>query len=179
MVNLIDLGTFTDDGNIQVVVEMPKGARIKAKYDPTIAAFCYVRPLAAGLAYPYDWGFVPGTRGADGDPLDAMIFHAAATFPGMVIACRLLGVLQVEQTQDSKTLRNDRFLFCPAKDPALVGLQAASDLPERTRRDMEHFFVSATLDTGKELTVLGWEDADTAITGLAAGMRAFEPARKD
>jgi inorganic pyrophosphatase len=44
MVNLIDLGTFTDDGNIQVVVEMPKGARIKAKYDPTIAAFCYVRP---------------------------------------------------------------------------------------------------------------------------------------
>ena len=52
MVNLIDLGTFTDDGNIQVVVEMPKGARIKAKYDPTIAAFCYVRPLAAGLAYP-------------------------------------------------------------------------------------------------------------------------------
>jgi inorganic pyrophosphatase len=62
MPNLIHLPSHDEDGQLQVVVEAPRGSRAKFKYDPTGQTFKFARPLCLGTAYPYDWGFVPGTR---------------------------------------------------------------------------------------------------------------------
>jgi len=84
-------------GGFHVVVESPRGSPVKLKYDPELSCIVSGRPLPLGFVYPYDWGFVPGTRAPDGDPVDALVFWEVPTFPGIVLRCRALGVLEVEQ----------------------------------------------------------------------------------
>jgi inorganic pyrophosphatase len=79
MEDLFLVPTRSAKGGFHVVVESPRGSRVKIKYDPTLRAFRFSRPLTSGLQYPYDWGFIPGTVGPDGDPLDAMVFSDFAT----------------------------------------------------------------------------------------------------
>src|SRR5258706_6246130 len=77
------------EGKVRAVVEAPKGARVKTKWDPQLGAMLLGRPLPMGLAYPFDFGFIPGTRAEDGDPLDAVILSEdASTWPGVVVAGR-------------------------------------------------------------------------------------------
>jgi inorganic pyrophosphatase len=70
MPNLITLPTFKDNGDVEVVIETPRGSRAKFAYDPQSQTFTLAKSLLIGLTYPYDWGFVPSTKADDGDPLD-------------------------------------------------------------------------------------------------------------
>jgi Inorganic pyrophosphatase len=60
-------------------------------------------------------GLVPSTRADDGDPLDIMVIHDAATFPGVVLTCRIIGGLQIEQKSKGKAQRNDRLFAVPRR----------------------------------------------------------------
>jgi inorganic pyrophosphatase len=70
MPNFINLPPFTEDGDVHVVVETPRGSRAKFAYDPKLETFILSKSLLTGLTYPHDWGFVPSTKADDGDPLD-------------------------------------------------------------------------------------------------------------
>jgi inorganic pyrophosphatase len=96
MPNLAKLPTWAGD-DLVVVVETPRGARAKLNFDPELRAFVLSKALMLGLSYPYDWGFIPSTRAEDGDPLDVMVIHDAATYPGLIMRCKLIGVLQTLQ----------------------------------------------------------------------------------
>src|ERR1700710_2345572 len=85
MTNLINLPPFTEDGDVYVVVETPRGSRAKFDYDPKLKSFTLSKSLLTGLTYPHDWGFVPSTKADDGDPIDIMVVHDAATFPGIFL----------------------------------------------------------------------------------------------
>ena len=74
------------DGVLNVVVESPAGATSKIKWEIELEAFVLSRPLPLGMAYPHDWGFVPGTRAEDGDPVDALVLSEGTTYPGLVIS---------------------------------------------------------------------------------------------
>lgn len=78
--SLIALSPRDPSGALRVVIESPAGARVKLKYVPDLGGFILSRPLVPGVAYPFDWGFVPGTRGPDGDPVDAMVLLDVPTF---------------------------------------------------------------------------------------------------
>src|SRR3954467_9288837 len=97
MKDLQKLPSRAGDGALHVVVESPRGSTVKLKYEPKLGAFTISRPLVLGLRYPYDWGFIPSTKAADGDPLDAMILLDAPTFPGVVVPCRPVVLIKVEQ----------------------------------------------------------------------------------
>lgn len=156
-------------GSVHVVVESPRGATLKYKYSPEFAAVMLSRPLPAGLAYPYDWGFVPSTRAADGDPLDAFVVWDASSFPGVVIECRPIGVLKVsQQPQGRERERNDRLAVVPVKAVRLSGVRSVFDLPERSRQELEQFFVAAVAFEQKALQLLGWGGADEAAGLLDA-----------
>ena len=177
--DLLALPTRSSAGAFHVVVESPGGSRAKIKYDTKLRAFKFSRPLVAGLHYPHDWGFIPGTMAPDGDPLDAMVFSDLPTFPGIVIECRALGVLRLKQNRKFGTgrERNDRLIAIPIKMPRLASFHKPGDLPLRWRQEIEEFFLAATRFEKKAAEILGWAGAaegermvDRCISG--AGCRA-------
>ncbi|QKD06443.1 inorganic diphosphatase [Mesorhizobium loti R88b] len=173
MPNFLKLPTTTD-GLIRVVIETPRGSEAKLAYDPATQVFAYVRPLPVGMSYPYDWGFIPSTLGEDGDPLDGLVIHQGTTAPGVVIKCQLLGVLRVKQKdQGGEAVRNDRFIFCPHKEDAEDEPATEQHVPEHLRREIEQFFLSSVLGTGKTIKFKGWQGADEAQRAIRNGMKAF------
>jgi inorganic pyrophosphatase len=114
MVDLHKLPVRDKKGDVYVVVETPRGSAAKLEFDPDLQLFTLSKSLILGLSYPYDWGFIPSTKGEDGDPIDALILHDAATTPGLVLKCRIIGVLEVIQTEGNKhAIRNDRLIAVP------------------------------------------------------------------
>src|SRR5215831_9609370 len=97
IVDLLELPAFVGVDTFHVVVESPRGADVKLKYSPKLQVFTISRPLPLGMVYPFDWGFVPSTAAEDGDPVDAAVLWDVSTFPGVVIECRALALVQIEQ----------------------------------------------------------------------------------
>jgi inorganic pyrophosphatase len=91
MTNYFKLPTWAGQNHVYAVVETPRGSRVKMEFDPKLGAFTLAKPLFVGLTYPYDWGFIPSTLADDGDPLDVLIIHDAATYPGLVLRCIPVG----------------------------------------------------------------------------------------
>jgi inorganic pyrophosphatase len=100
MTNYLKFPTWADSGHVHAVVETPRGSRAKLEFDPKLGAFTLAKPLLAGLTYPYDWGFIPSTKAEDGDPLDVLIIHDAATYPGLVLTCKPIGVAMPRLLRD-------------------------------------------------------------------------------
>lgn len=146
------------EGHVRVVVECPRGSGLKLKYDPELGAFALSRALPLGVTYPFDWGFVPGTRAVDGDPLDAMLLLDYPSYPGIVMACSPIGVIRVEQDapKGGHRERNDRVLAVPTMAHRFGSLKDALALPERVREEIQQFFMTAVLFEKKNLSVLGW-----------------------
>ncbi|MFP2895746.1 inorganic diphosphatase [Corallococcus sp. 4LFB] len=151
---------------LHVVVESPRGSTVKLKYDPKLQAFTLSRPLTRGFRYPFDWGFIPSTKGPDGDPLDALVYWDVPTWPGVVLPCRALGVLQVDQKKrDAKSgerERNDRVLLVPVNAARSDHLHSYQDLSQREREELEHFFLAVVHFADKDARVLGWDGPDAA-----------------
>jgi inorganic pyrophosphatase len=157
-------------GGFHVVVEAPRGATVKLKHDPELDVMFAHRPLPLGFAYPYDWGFVPGTKAADGDPVDALVYWEVASYPGVVIRCRALGVLELEQdAKGGGRERNDRILALPLANPRGAGLRTQADLDRRVLEEIEHFFTSSVFFEPKDPRILGWRGPEAAERLLAGG----------
>src|ERR1044072_5708288 len=97
MPDLSRLPAYTGEGDVHAVVETPRGSAAKLEFDPDLKVFTLSKALILGLTYPYDWGFIQSTKGEDGDPLDVLILHDAATAPGLVLKCKIIGVLEVSR----------------------------------------------------------------------------------
>jgi inorganic pyrophosphatase len=156
MTNLLKLPTWAGDGFVHAVVETPRGSTCKLEYDPELGAFTLAKPLMAGLSYPYDWGFIPSTKAEDGDPLDVLVIHDAQTFPGVVLRCRPVGILEVEQQAKGKKERNDRVFAVPDRSPLETDLRDIRRLPGRACEELEQFFRATNALEDKKLEFLGW-----------------------
>ena len=165
--NLAAIPAFVSDDIFHVVVEAPRGSTLKLKYEPQWEAMSVSRPLPSGVTFPFDWGFVPSTEASDGDPLDALLLWDVPSFPGVVVPCRAIGVLQVEQNRrkddPSERIRNDRVLSIPVEARREHNLIDALALPGRVRQELETFTIAATALEGKDVQIVGWGDATTAL----------------
>jgi inorganic pyrophosphatase len=106
-----------DSGELNVIIETPRGCRNKYSYDEKRGVFKLSSVLPAGAVFPFDFGFIPRTIGDDGDPLDILVLMDEPVFSGCFVAARLLGVIEARQTEDGKTERNDRLIAVSAKAP--------------------------------------------------------------
>src|SRR5437588_2608959 len=163
MTNLTKLPTWADKKLVHAVVETPRGSRCKLEFDTKLRAFALAKPLLVGLTYPYDWGFIPSTKAEDGDPLDVLMIHDAATYPGLVLRCRPIGVLEVSQVSKGKKERNDRVFAVPDRSPFEGELQDVRRLPARAVDELEKFFEATNALEDKKLEFLGWHGPARAI----------------
>jgi inorganic pyrophosphatase len=125
--------------------------------------------LTAGTVYPHDWGYIPGTLGPDGDPVDAFLLGAGGTFPGLVVRARSIGVLQVEQSERGRKFRNDRLLFLPWEPTQKMPFKDVSELRKGEKEEIERFFLHAVAGTGKKLRYLGWRGPRQAESEIRRG----------
>jgi inorganic pyrophosphatase len=175
MANLQTLPTYDGEGQLVCVVESPRGSVAKFKYDPEREVFILNRALILGVRYPYDWGFVPSTVAADGDPLDVMMFHDVPTYPGVVLGCEAIGALLVTQKCSDGDGRqpNHRLLAIPAGSEREHQWKDARDLSGRIRKELEQFFVAAAALADKELHILDWVGPSDATTLVTEAMKKF------
>ena len=95
---------------LRVVIETPKGGRNKFAFDPKQHVFELKKVLPAGMTFPYDFGFVPSTEADDGVPVDVLVLMDEPAFPGCVLKCRVIGVIEGEQGDKKDKERNDRIV---------------------------------------------------------------------
>ncbi len=166
--NLAAIPAFADPGIFHVVVESPRGSTLKLKYEPRLEAMSVSRPLPLGVTYPFDWGFIPSTEGPDGDPLDVLVLWDVASYPGVVLSCRAIGVMHIEQNDTnhdpSNRIRNDRILAVPEAARREADITSIDGLPARVRAELENLALIATALEGKDVRIVGWGDAAAALT---------------
>lgn len=168
-----------EEGCFHVVIETPKGSRNKFAFEPAHGVFLLKGVLPEGSSFPYDFGFVPGTRGEDGDPLDVLVLMDAPAFPGCVIEARLLGAIEAEQTEaDGTVQRNDRLVAVLASSRQHQHLRELADLPKQLLDEVEHFFKSYNQLHGRRFKPLARSGAGQAAELIATGQKAFRAARR-
>jgi inorganic pyrophosphatase len=152
---------------------MPRGSRAKFAYDPKLEAFTFSKSLLVGLTYPHDRGFVPSTKADDGDPIDIMVVHDAATSPGLVLTYRLIGVLQIEQKSKGKVEHNDRLFAVPRRSHSEQGVHNVSGLSKPMREELEKFFIATDELEDKKIEIIGWKGPKAALKAIKAGTESF------
>lgn len=125
---------------MDIIVETPKGSAQKYTYDKDLKLFRFKKVLAAGLVFPYDLGFIPGTKGEDGDPFDIMVISEYHGFPGCVMDVRVVGCLPAMQTHARKSFRNDRYIGILEQSAAYEQIMSLEDLPSTLIDSIKLFF---------------------------------------
>jgi inorganic pyrophosphatase len=143
-----------ESGALNVVIDTPKGSRNKYSWDEKRELFSLTGVLPAGAVFPYDFGFIPNTRGGDGDPLDVLVVMDEPAFVGCLVSCRLLGVIEAKQTEKGKTERNDRLIAVSIDSRTHEKLKAITDFDPVLLDEIEHFFVSYNEVKGKKFNPL-------------------------
>jgi len=156
---------FTKDGDhIHVIIETPKLSRGKYAFDPETELFKLMKVLPAGLAFPLDFGFIPGTQAEDGDPVDVLVITEQSLELGCLVECRVVGVIQAEQQDKGKEPeRNDRIVAVPVVSHNYETIQKIADLGEDRLNDLIHFFHYYRSMSGSVFTPLGNKDAAEAV----------------
>jgi inorganic pyrophosphatase len=156
---------------VNAVIETPGGSRNKFKYDQKLGFFSLSGVLPEGMVFPHAFGFVPGTKAADGDPEDILIMMDEPTFTGCVVHTRLIGVIEAEQTEDGQKERNDRLIAVAANSRDYSEVRHLNDLNTNMINEIEQFFVNYNKERGKRFKVLGKRGPREALKLLEKSLR--------
>lgn len=165
------LPAFTEDDEVNVIVETPQGSCNKFNFDPETGLFTLGTAMPAGVTFPFEFGFIPSTRGEDGDPLDILLLMDAPTFVGCLVKARLVGVIEAKQsTQQGRFERNDRLIGVAIKSRRHEGMRSLHDLAPELLAEIEHFFSSYNAMKGQKFTVLARRGPKGAAKLVNRGM---------
>jgi inorganic pyrophosphatase len=160
--------------DIKVLIEIPAGSSVKYELDEETGEMMVDRLMPTAMSYPVNYGLIDETAGEDGDALDALVFISQPVVPGVVIKCKILGVLEMEDEEGI-----DHKIVCvPAKtkiDPICGAWESLSDVPEAKKREIKHFFEHyKDLEEGKWVKLNDWKDAAAAEEILQAGQERYQ-----
>lgn len=161
-----------DDSLVQVIIETPKGSRNKFSFDEKQRVFELKKVLPAGMAFPYDFGFVPRTLAEDGDPVDVLVLMDQPAFAGCAVKCRLIGIIEGKQIAGKKSLRNDRVVAVAKPNHSWADIQQIDDLGKTFLRELEDFFVNYHELSDTQYELIGVKGPKHARKRIDQGMRA-------
>jgi inorganic pyrophosphatase len=145
-----------------VIIETLKGSQSKYAYDEKMQRFKLKKLLPAGMVFPFDFGFIEGTKGEDDGPLDIIIIAEFNNFPGSALECRIIGAFKAEQKDDDGLIRNDRFIAIPIESVLYKKISSIDQLPSTLLEHLEEFFINYNKAEGKKFKVLQKIDASKA-----------------
>lgn len=159
---------------INVVVEIPAhGPPVKYEFDKDSGAIVVDRFMNTAMFYPCNYGFVPHTLSDDGDPVDVLVVTPVPLMPGVVIACRPVGMLQMtdEAGEDAKVLA----VPVSKLHTQYAGVEAATDLPKELLDQISHFFEHyKELEPNKWVKVESWVGPDAAKAEIRASLERYQ-----
>ena len=138
---------------LNAVIEVPVGSRNKYEYEPELGGIMRDRVLPGNVRFPADYGFLPSTESADGEPLDAMVAAYDPVFPGCLLKARVVGALEMDEGGETEY----NIFAVPDDDPRFEDIESLEDMPEQNLREIEQFFVAfKRLEGDEEAEVRGW-----------------------
>jgi len=143
---------------VNVIVEIPKGSSNKYEVDAESGVIRLDRVLYSPLFYPCEYGYIPGTRYTDGDPLDAMVLCSHSTFPGCVLEAKPIALLLMKDEKG----RDDKVLCVAVSDPRFTDVNRLEDIGDHLQREIMHFFEVYKQLEEKSVEVLGWDGVKAA-----------------
>ena len=171
--NNVKPGTNIPD-SFNVVVEIPaESDPVKYEVDKESGAVFVDRFLTVAMYYPCNYGYIPQTLSGDGDPVDVLIITPYPLLPGVVVPCRALGILKMEDEAgvDGKVLAVPTAKICPQYNH----INKLEDLNPLTLQTISHFFEHyKDLEKGKWVKVLGWEGLEAATKEVTDGVANYK-----
>ena len=143
---------------VRMIVEIPKNSGNKYEYDAALGVFRLDRALYSAVHYPGDYGFFPGTLALDHDPLDVLVLVDGPSFPGVMIAVRPVGVLDMVDQDEP----DQKVLAVPNRNPRFDQIQSIDQVFPHNLREIEHFFTIYKELEGKKTEMLGWKGREEA-----------------
>ena len=158
-----------------VVVEIPRGSKNKYEVDHETGRVFLDRTLFTSMGYPDDYGYIDGTLGEDGDPLDALVMIPNSVFPGCVVECRAVGLYHMVDEAGG----DDKVLCVPA-DVRFDDIKDIDDVNEYHKAEIKHFFEQyKALEPGKEVLPGDyWTGAAKAEEEIVAARKRLEEETK-
>ena len=156
-----------------VIIEIPMNADpIKYEVDKESGAMFVDRFMSTAMHYPCNYGYIPQTLSQDGDPVDVLVITPFPLAPGVVVTCRPIGLLKMEDEAggDAKLLAVpiDKIL------PIYQHWQQPSDMNELRLRQIQHFFEHyKDLEAGKWVKISGWEGPEAARAEVREGIASY------
>ena len=154
-----------------VIIEIPMNADpIKYEVDKHSGALFVDRFMMTAMHYPANYGYVPQTLAADGDPVDVLVHTPFPLLPGVVVRCRAVGVLHMQDDAgaDAKVLAVPTDKICPL----FAHWKSIDDVPDIRLKQIRHFFEHyKDLEAGKWVNVVGWEGVESAHAEILGGIR--------
>jgi inorganic pyrophosphatase len=160
--------------HFNVIIEIPMNSDpIKYEVDKETGAIFVDRFMGTSMHYPCNYGYVPKTIADDGDPVDVLVITPFALIPGVVVSCRPIGVLKMDDEAggDAKLLAvpEDKIL------PIYTHWQKPEDLNPLRLKTIQHFFEHyKDLEAGKWVKVHGWVGPESAKQEIIDGIRRYE-----
>lgn len=161
---------------VNCLVEIPKGCTNKYEYDENYKTFRLDRVLYEAVFYPSEYGLIPQTlNNQDGDPLDIMVLSTFPTFPGCVISCRPIGILNLTDSGET----DNKIIAVPADDPRFEEINSLDDLLNHTKREIKNFWENyAELQQNKKIKVKGWSSKEKAYELIRKAAKVYQAIQK-
>ena len=158
---------------VNALIEIPYGSNIKYEVDKESGAVVVDRILYSAMYYPANYGFVPNTLADDGDPADILVINENPFQAGSVIACRLIGVLVMEDEAGM----DEKLVAVPVSkiDPNYDDINSLEDLPQATLNKIKNFFETyKLLEPNKWVKVKDFKGKDEAEKILQKAIESYK-----
>ncbi len=159
---------------VHAIVETPKGSPYKFALEPALGIIAYHEAMPHGYVWPYDYGFIPQTRGGDGDPLDVVVLNERPTFSGCLQKVRVLGAIRLRKNGEE----NDRVVAAPMRAAGVTtwtdGFDTLGDVPADACAELESFLHGYSATQGNAVEITGSVEVAEAMTLIQRGRKAFQ-----
>lgn len=169
----IDSGT---DGEMNVIIEIPKESHNKYEIDKKTGLIKLDRANYSSAAYPFDYGFVPQTLWDDGDALDVIVLTTYPLDVGVLVTARPIGILHMVDSGDP----DEKIIAVPTEDKRWDDVQDIQDVNQHQLKEFVHFFETYKQLKGKpaEVKIDGYEGAAKAVEALERSRKMYQEKKK-